>query len=364
MIVVTRIIAQVRGPSMQSTITIGLDLAKDVFQVHGVDAAGGVTIRRSLRRRDVLAFFQKLPACLVGMEACGTSHYWARELIKLGHKVKQMPAEYVKAYRQRGKTDAADAAAICEAVTRPRIKEVATKTIEQQTLGMPHKARDLLVGQRTALGNSIRGQMAEFGIVATADAAGLQALLAIVADDARGELAREQRLALMSLAAVLAEIEASIERLDAMLQAHAKSNETVRRLKTVPGIGPVLSSAAVAFVTNAKAFSSGRAFAASLGLTPRLNGTGGEVTLGPITKAGNSYLRRLLYLGAVAVLGRAKRFPDQADPRHLKLLADKASFKVAAIALANRMARIIWVLMTRGGIYLDNHRPARVAAAA
>lgn len=349
---------------MKTTITIGLDLAKEVFQVHGVDAAGLVTIRRALRRRQMLEFFRKLPPCLIGMEACGTSHHWARQLVAIGHNVKQMPAEYVKAYRRRGKTDAADAEAICEAVTRPRLKEVATKTVEQQTLAMPHKARDLLVGQRTALGNSIRGQMAEFGIVAAAGEAGLLALLAIVVDETRRELTAEQRAALMSLAAVLSEIEASIERLGAMMHAHAKSSDVVRRLRTIPGIGPVAGSAFAAIVTNANAFASGRAFAASLGLTPRLNGTGGEVTLGPITKAGNGYLRRLLYLGAVARLGRAKRFPNQADPKLLGLLAGKASFKVAAIALANRTARIIWALMTRGGTYIDKHRPAGYAAAA
>ena len=349
---------------MKSTSTMGLDLAKDVFQIHGVDAVGNVTIRRSLKRRELIEILRRLPPCLVGMEACGTSHYWARELTALGHTVKQMPAEYVRAYRRRGKTDAADAEAICEAVTRPRIKEVPTKTVEQQSLAMPHKARDLLVGHHTALGNSIRGQMAEIGIVAAAGQAGMAVLLSIVVDQSRMELSAAQRSALMSLAAVLAETAASIERLEAMMQAHAKSNVDVRRLRSIPGLGPVSASAFVALVTNAKAFDSGRSFAASLGLTPRLNGTGGEVTLGPITKAGNGYLRRLLYLGAVSRLGRAKRFPEQADPKLLKLLAEKASFKVAAIALANKTARVVWVLLTRGGTYIDNHRPAVFAAAA
>lgn len=349
---------------MKTTTTIGLDLAKAVFQVHGIDGAGRVTIRRSVKRSGLLAFFARLPPCLIGMEACGTSHHWARALGKLGHRVKQMPAEYVKAYVRRGKTDAADAEAICEAVTRPRLKEVPTKTVAQQTLAMPHKARDLLVGQRTALTNSIRGQMAEFGIVDAAGEAGLQTLLAIVVEATRAELSAEQRAALMPMAAVLAEIEAAIERLTAMMHAHAKTDETVRRLKTIPGVGPIAASACVAIVTKASVFASGRAFAASLGLTPRLDGTGGEVRLGSITKAGNGYLRRMLYLGAVAVLGRARRFPDQADPKVLRLLADKASFKVAAIALANRTARVVWVLMTRGGTYVADHRPAQFAAAA
>lgn len=349
---------------MNTTTTIGLDLAKNVFQMHGVDASGEVTIRRAVKRSGLLAFFGRLPPCLIGVEACATSHHWARELEKLGHRVKQMPAAYVKAYLRRGKTDAADAEAICEAVTRPRIKAVATKTIAQQTLAMPHKARELLVGQRTALSNSIRGQMAEFGIVAAHGEAGLEALLAIVADETRPELTAEQRMALGTLAAVLAEIEASLEGLMRMMHAHAGSSQDVRRLKTIPGVGPIAASACAAIVTNASAFASGRAFAASLGLTPRLNGTGGEVALGSITKAGNGYLRRLLYLGAVAVLGRARRFPQQADPKVLKLLAEKASFKVAAIALANRTARVVWVLMTRGGTYVANHRPAPFAAAA
>ena len=261
-----------------------------------------MTIRRSLKRRQVLEFFGKLAPCLIGMEACGTSHYWARQLTLPGHRVRQMPAAYVKGYRVRGRTDAADAEAICAAVARPRIRQVPTRTVAQQTLALPHKARDLLVGQRTAPGNSIRGQMAQFWIVAPAGEAGMAALLAIVVDETRPELCARQRAALMSLAAVLAETEASIERLAAIMHAHAGDSEDVRRLKSVPGVGPVSASAFVAIVTDARAFDSGRAFAASLGLTPRLDGTGGKVTLGPITKAGNGDQRRLLHLGAVAML--------------------------------------------------------------
>ncbi len=348
---------------MKTTTTIGLDLAKNVFQVHGVDADGKVTVRRQLRRRDLLEFFKKLPPCLVGMEACGTSHHWARELTKLGHTVKQMAAEYVKAYRKRSKTDPADAEAICEAVTRPRVTEVATKTVEQQAATIPHKVRDQLIGTRTAFTNMIRSLMAEFGIIAATGEKGMAYLLAMVVEETRAELSPAQRAPLMAAAAALAEIEASLERVDEQIKAHARNCPKAKRLMKAPGIAETIASAFAATVTKPEAFANARTFAASLGITPRISGTGGEVMLGSITKRGNSYLRRLLYLGAASRLAHVKRCPEKADPKLLAML-ERMSFRKAAIALANKMARVIWVLLVRGEEYMENHRPALSAARA
>jgi transposase len=364
LIVAKRIIAKDREPSMKGITTVGLDLAKSVFQVHAVDAAGKVVARRKLRRAEVLEFFAKLPPCTIGMEACGTSHHWARELGKLGHTVKQMPAEYVKGYRKRGrKTDAADAEAICEAVTRPRLREVPTKSIEQQTASMPHTVRNQLIATRTAHANMVRSLMAEFGVTAATGEAGFAWLMSIVVDEARPELSGSQRKALAPMASVLAELGAAIEAIDAEIARHAKTCSTAKRLASAPGIGGLISSAFSAIVTEPKIFGSGRAFSAWLGLTPRLSGTGGEVTLGSITKAGNEYLRRLLFLGAASRLARAKRWPDKADPKLLAML-EKWDFKKAAAVLANKMARMLWALMVRGETYQDNHRPAAYAASA
>ena len=348
---------------MNTTTTTGLDLAKSVFQVHGVDAASQVTTTRRLKRKDVMAFFAKLPPCLVGMEACGTAHYWARQLRSLGHTVKLMPPRYVKAYLKRGKTDAADAEAICEAVTRPRIKEVQIKTVEQQCALMLHRTRELLPTQRTRTTNAIRAHMAELGLIAPIGHDGMRSLLAIVVDTANTELPVVARLALAPLAAVLAEIEASIGTLDSAIAAQHKGNETSQRLAQVPCVGPLAASAFAATVVNPKAFKSARAFASSLGLTPRLEGTGGKTTLGPITKQGDRYLRRLLYLGAVAKLAHARAKPAKADPWLIALLG-RLPFKQAAIALANKTARIIWALLAHGRTYTANTRPFACAVPA
>ena len=347
---------------MTTTSTIGLDLAKSVFQVHGVDAEGNVTIKRQLKRKDVLGFFAKLPPCLIGMEACGTAHYWARELSRLGHRVKLIPPKDVKAYVRRGKTDAADAEAICEAVTRPRLKEVAVKSVEQQCALMAHRVRATLIMQRTQTLNAIRSHLAELGLIAPAGNEGAKELLALVVDaDAR--LPAMARVALVPMAAALAEIEASIATCDQTIVAAHKTNATSQRLAKVPGVGVLTASAVSATVTDPKAYKSGRSFAASLGLTPRITGTGGKVTLGPITKAGDSYLRRLLYLGAVAVLARVRRNPAKADPWLAGLLA-RLPFKQAAIALANKSARIVWALLVRGEDYVARHLPAVPVASA
>lgn len=347
---------------MKTTSTIGLDLAKSVFQVHGVDADGAVTIRRQLKRKDVPAFFAKLAPCLIGMEACGTAHYWARELKKLGHRVKLIPAKDVKAYVRRGKTDAADAEAICEAVTRRRLGEVPVKSVEQQCALMVHRVRTTLIMQRTQTLNAIRSHLAELGLIAPVGNEGAKQLLALVVNaDAR--LPALARTALAPMVATLAEIEAAIATCDQTIVAAHKSSAISRRLAEVPGVGVLTASAIAATVTDPKAFPSGRSFAASLGLTPRLTGTGGKVTLGPITKAGDGYLRRLLYLGAVAVTARARRDPAKADPWLTGLLG-RLSFKAAATALANKTARIVWALLSRGEDYVARHQPAaRIASA-
>ena len=348
---------------MTRPITIGLDLAKSVFQIHGVDADGGVTIKRQLKRKDVIGYFAALPPCLIGMEACGTGHYWARELRKLGHCAKLLPPKDVKAYVRRGKTDAADAEAICEAVTRPRHKEVPVKTVDQQCALMLHRTRELLLTQRTRTTNAIRAHMAELGLIAPVGHDGMVSLLAIIVDAENTALPMLARLALVPLAAALAEIEASIDKLDAVIVAGHKNNATSRRLEAVPGVGPLTASAFTATVGNPRAFKSGRAFASSLGLTPRISGTGGKTTLGPITKQGDKYLRRLLYIGAVAKLSAVRRSPVKADPWLVGLLA-RLPFKQAAIALANKTARIIWALLARGGTYVARHQPVVQAASA
>ena len=346
---------------MKSTTTIGLDLAKEVFQVHGVDAGQNVTVKRQIKRKDVLAFFEKLPPCLVGIEACGSAHYWAREIERRGHKVKLMVPRYVKGYMKRGKNDAADAEAICEAVTRRRVEAVAVKTVDQQCLLMLHKVRDGLVGDRTRTTNIIRSHLSELGIVAPKGPEGFGRLLAMLRDDAHTDIPPLARVALMPEAAKLASIEQGIADIDGKLRGAHRQDATSRRLETIPGVGLMGATAFAGIANEVKAYKSARHYAASLGLTPRITGTGGEVQLGPISKQGNGYLRRTLYLGAKSRLAWARRNPAKADPKLLRLLQEKP-FNVAVIALANQMARTIWALIVRGGEYIANHRPAVLAS--
>jgi len=331
------------------TTTVGLDLAKNVFQVHSVDGAGEVIVRKALRRRQVMPFFERLEPSLIGMEACGTSHYWARELCGLGHEVKLMPPAYVKPYVKRGKTDAGDAEAICEAVTRPTMRFVAIKSPEQQSLLALHRARDLLIRQRTQLVNLIRGQLAEFGIVL---AKGIQHVLNLVArliDGETQDIPEQASKVVIILAEQLRDLQVRIAVLEKDLKDWCRGNQTVKRLKTIPGIGTITASALVASVTDPHQFTSGRQFAAWLGLTPRANSSGGKERQGRISKMGDQYLRRLLVNGMTSQLQSVRRHPDK-HPWAIDLLHKKPA-KLVAVAMANKTARIAWVVMTREETY-------------
>jgi len=340
---------------MQIT-TIGLDIAKNVFQVHGIDSDEKVVVRKQLRRSQVMRFFQDLAPCLVGLEACATAQHWARELAKLGHEVRLMPARDVKAYVKRNKNDAADAEAICEAVRRPTMRFVSVKSAEQQVQLMQHRTRDLLMRQRTQLINAIRAHMAELGITAPQGRDGIKQLLAIIADEKDTRLPVDAHASLMILAAQLQAMQTTIGVLEKQIVARHRSNLHSKRLQTIPGVGVIGATAIAATVTDPAAFRSGRDFAAWVGLVPRQDSTGGKPRLGPISKQGDRYLRRILVLGAVSILRRAKLNP-QRYPWVTRLLA-RRPFKVVAIALANKMARIAWALLAKG----ETYRRPRLAA--
>jgi transposase len=343
---------------MQTVTTIGLDIAKSVFQVHGVDAAGQVVMRRKLKRRYVLAFFQKLPPCLVGIEACASSHYWARELQALGHTVRLMPPAYVKPYVKRQKNDMADAEAICEAVTRANMRFVPIKTPEQQSCLMLHRTRHLFIRQQTAVINAIRAHLAEFGIVAPVGRKGVEQLLDVVADASDKRLPEIARSCILALGTQLRTLKVQILNFDRQIMAWHRSNEASTRLDAIPGVGPALATALVASVADPKAFRSGRNFSAWIGLVPKQHSSGGKDKLGSISKQGDRYLRSLFTAGALAVIRYAKIHGTKHRPWLAALLARRPT-KVAAIALANKMARMAWAMMARGDRYKE---PVALAA--
>src|SRR2546430_36122 len=329
--------------------TIGLDIAKNVFQVHGIDANETVVVRKRLRRSQVLAFFKALPSCLIGMEACATAHCWARELTKLGHRVRLMPEKEVKASAKRKKNEAAAAEAICEAVRRPTMRFVQVKSAEQQGQLMQHRTRDLLMRQRTQSINALRAHLAELGIVAAQGDKGVKELLSIVADEKDARLPIDARASVIVLAAQLQALQTLIGSIEKRIKTQHRSNEASQRVETIPGIGVLGASAITATVADPTIFRSGRDFAAWIGLVPRQDSTGGKQKLGPISKQGDRYLRRILIVGAISVLRRAQENPGK-YPWLTQLLA-RRPFKVVAIALANKMARIAWALLANGSHY-------------
>ena len=336
---------------MEQVATIGMDIAKSVFQVHGINAAGAVVMRQRLTRTRVLGFFAKLAPCLVGIEACGSAHYWGRELSRLGHEVRLIAPSYVKPYLKRQKNDAADAEAICEAVTRPNMRFVPVKSSEQQSIMVLHRTRSILVRQRTQLSNAIRGHMSEFGLTAAVGRNGLQALIKVILDSGDARVPDEARACLLMLVEQLGPINAQILESDRRIIASARSTEVGQRLMGIPGVGPVLASALVATISDPKSFASGRNLAAWIGLVPRQNSSGGKERLGSITKQGDRYLRQLLVVGAVAVVRYAVRNGAR-RPWLVQLLARRTP-KVAAVALANKNARMAWAIMTSGERYRE-----------
>ena len=335
---------------MKEITTIGLDLAKNVFQIHGVDALGETVIRRQLRRRQVLPFFKKLEPCLIGVEACATSHYWSRELQTLGHVVRIMPANYVKPYVKRNKNDAADAEAICEAVTRPTMRFVAVKSAEQQSLLMLHRTRSLLVRQRTMLVNAIRAHLAEYGIIAPVGRQGVRSLLAIISNAEDDRLPPIARSCLESLVTSLIVVEQEAVASERHIHAWHRSNDASRRLETIPGIGPIIATALVGSVSNPSVFKSGRELAAWIGLVPKQNSTGGKERMGGISKQGDPYLRWMLVAGAMSVIRQGRKNNFEKNPWLADLVHRKPA-KVAAVALANRNARTAWAILTTGETY-------------
>lgn len=334
---------------MVEVAVIGLDIAKSVFQVHGVDSAGGVVIQRKLTRARLLPFFEALPRCLLGIEACATAHHWGRQLREMGHDVRLMPPGYVKAYVKRQKNDMADAEAICEAVTRPTMRFVEIKSPEQQGIMVLHRTRQTLMRQRVQLSNTIRAHIAEFGLVAPTGREGLQRLI-----DSLPTIEQAPPVAqacLMMLASQLKLVNEQILQADRAILTSVRANEVARRLMTIPGVGPLVASAIVASVPDPKAFRSGRNLAAWIGLVPKQNSSGGKERLGSITKAGNRYLRQMLVVGALAVIRRAQQCGSRRT--WLTQLMSRRNTKQAAVALANKTARTIWALMTSGQAYRE-----------
>lgn len=340
---------------MQIT-TIGLDIAKNVFQIHGVDGEGRVVLRRKVKRDQLLALFGGLKPCLIGIEACATAHHWARQLQALGHEVRLMPPAYVKAYVKRNKNDAADAEAICEAVTRPTMRFVPIKSADAQSVLMLHRARHLLVRQRTAQVSAMRAHLAEYGVIAPKGRTHVRELVEALTSGAAPipDLARQT---LLLIADMIEGLSRQIRAIEVELMAWHRANAASRRLETIPGIGFITATALAATVGDARVFRSGRQFAAWLGLVPKQHSSGGKERMGGISKMGDRYLRHLLVVGATAVIRYTRRKATTVSIWANRLLERKPA-RLVSVAVANKMARIAWAVMTRE----ENYRAAPAIA--
>lgn len=327
--------------------TVGVDLAKSVFQVHGVDERGKTVLRKQLKRSEMLCYFANLPPCLIGMEACGSAHYWARELTKLGHTVRLMAPQFVKAYVKTNKSDRNDAEAICEAVARPSMRYVPVKTAEQQAVLAQHRARQAFVTARTAQANAIRGLAAEFGIAIPKGIGHITERLPEIVEDGENSLPAMMRQLLQRLVDHFKTLDKQVGEIEREIKRWHRHNENSRKLEDIAGIGPITASAYAATLGDGKSFKNARQVPAWLGIVPRHEGTGGTVRLGRISKRGDAYLRTLLIHGARAVIRHAERKPDGADA-WLKKLIGRRNKNIAAVALAAKNARIAWALLAHG----------------
>ncbi len=330
---------------------IGVDLAKSVFQVHGVDSHEQVAVKKRLRRSQMFDFFRQIEPCIVAMEACGSAHYWARELEKLGHHVRIISPQFVKPYVKGGKNDANDAEAICEAASRPTMRYVATKTAEQQSGQALHRVRRRLVKARTALVNEIRGLLSEFGIVTpTKGIAACRRMLADVVEDGENDLPWQMRELLSHLSEELVQQDTHIAKLDMQIKEQCAQDERIKRLMAIEGIGPISASAIVSAIGDARQFKSGRDLAAWLGVVPNQHSSGGKDRLGKISKRGDSYLRTLLIHGARAVISTSQNKEDRKS-QWIKGIITRRNKNIATVALANKNARVIWAMLSRGECY-------------
>ncbi len=336
--------------------TVGIDLAKNVFQVHGVNEHGKCVLKKQLKRSQMIEFFANLQASLVGMEACGGAHYWARRLQALGHTVRLMAPQFVKPYVKTNKNDAADAEAICEAVARPNMRFVPVKNVEQQSMLAIHRARQGFVIARTAQANQIRGLLAEFGIVFPQGLANVRSCARELIEDGRNELPSNFRLLIERLLDHLAQLDQQVEELEVQIRIVHRTNEMSRKLEKIPGIGPITASALVATIGDARDFANGRQLAAWMGLVPGQSSSGGKTTLLGISKRGDVYLRTLLIHGARAALRAFQNKADQSGDNWLRKLLERRHFNIAAVALANRNARVIWALLARNQQYQANYK--------
>jgi transposase len=341
--------------------TVGIDLAKLVFQVHGVDSRGKVALRKQLKRAQVVPFFAQLAPCLIGMEACGGAHFWARKLMELGHTVKLIAPQFVKPYVKTNKNDTADAEAICEAVGRPNMRFVPIKNTEQQTVLGLHRVRQGFVIERTAQANQIRGLLAEFGLVISVGIGSIERKLPEILEDGANGLSEVSRALFARLFEHFRVLDRQVEELEREINAWHREDTASQRLQAIPGIGPLTASALVASVGNAKVFHNARQFSAWLGLVPRQSSTGGKPNLLGISKRGDTYLRTLLIHGARSVLLHLKRHPDRADG-WLARVANRRNPNIAAVALANKNARTVWALLAHGRDYQVGYRSVSPAA--